>query len=164
MVIFGTCNVPATILGKYALHHNTLQDALQRCRPASEVRSGPSISMMMVVKESGIGAGWANTTLHDLPRLINMASLAADQPMRTGGLVEGAIEWQPRRAERKSAYPHVPTDQWDSIEDTTEAGGSVLGARILFQGRVTPKSGCARPFPDCHAATRASLAPILGSF
>ena len=53
--------------------------------------------------------------------------------------MEGAIEWQPKRIERKSAYPHVPTDQWDSIEDTAEAGVSVFGSRILFSGSRHPK-------------------------
>ena len=41
--------------------------------------------MMMVVKESGIGAGWANTTLHDLPRLLNMARLADENRWVGGG-------------------------------------------------------------------------------
>ena len=53
--------------------------------------------MMMVVKESGIGAGWANTTLHDLPRLLNMA-WPADKNGRVGGGGH-RMATTPRRAE-----------------------------------------------------------------
>ena len=94
--------------------------------------------MVMVAKESGIGAAWANTTLHDLSgHLQKWPGWLADKNRRVGG--GGHLQWQPRRAERKSAYPHVPTDQWDSIEDTAEAEGSIFGARISFLGLCDPK-------------------------
>ena len=53
--------------------------------------------MMMVVKESGIGAGWANTTLYDLPRLPNMVWLANENRQVGGGGHRMATT--PRRAE-----------------------------------------------------------------
>ena len=63
-------------------------------------------------------------------------------------MVVGAVQWQPRRIERQTAYPHASPDQYLSITDTSGAGGSIFGPQIYFEGLDAPKSGYMRLYLD----------------